>query len=94
MAIKTVTGVVEDVNLGLGVQHPTLTLLTDTGTILTFKLGPERVLLASDVELLPGAALKVKYATSLCTNELLALEITDADGDVLVLRTDDGLPAW
>jgi hypothetical protein len=92
--IKTVAGVVEDVNVGLGVQHPTLTLLTDTGAVLTFKLGPERVLLASDVELLPGSALKVKYTTSLCVDELLALEITDAEGDVLVLRTDDGLPAW
>lgn len=92
--IKTVSGNVEDVNLGLGLQHPTLTLQTDTGSVLTFKLGPERVLLASDVEILPGVNLRVKYATSLCSGELIALEIMDADGDVLLLRTDDGLPAW
>jgi hypothetical protein len=90
----TVSGTVEDVSLGLGIQHPTLTLLTQSGSLLTFKLGPERVLLASDVELIPGAQLTIEYVSSACADELIVLRIVDTDGDVLILRDSNAVPVW
>src|SRR5262245_60921883 len=44
-------GIVEQINSGVGIQMPTLTLKLSDGTLLTFKLGPERILLESDLEL-------------------------------------------
>jgi len=92
-SIATVTGVIESVHAGVGIQHPTLTLRSGD-QLLTFKLGPERVLLESGLELNPGATLIVRYAVAACTGELLALALTDAEGNTLVLRTDSGQPAW
>jgi len=92
-SIKTATGIIDRVTIGAGIQHPTLVLKVGD-VLLTIELGPERILLDSDLELTPGATLTVKYAESLCSDSYVALQITDADGDTLVLRHDDGTPAW
>lgn len=92
-AIATVTGVIESVHAGVGIQHPTLTLRAGD-QLLTFKLGPERVILGAGFELNPGATLTVRYAVAACTGELIALSLTDAEGNTLLLRTDSGQPAW
>ncbi len=92
-SIATLTGTIESVNAGAGIEHPTLTLKTATGS-MSFKLGPERILLASDFEPKEGATLTVRYGETSCTGEYLALALTDAEGRTLVLRTDDGRPAW
>lgn len=70
---------------------PALTVKVADGSLLTFKLGPERVLLASDLEL---KAVTVKYAAASCTGELIALAVTNAAGVTVVLRDEPGRPAW
>jgi hypothetical protein len=92
-SIATVTGVVDSVDAGIGIQHPTVSLKVD-GKLMPFKIGPERILLEADFELKPGATLTVRYAVATCTGELIALALTDAAGNTLVLRSDDGRPAW
>jgi hypothetical protein len=92
-SIATVTGQIESAEAGAGIQHPTLTLRTG-GQLLTFKLGPERIFLQADFELIPGAMLTVRYALATSSGQLIALSLTDASGRTLVLRTDWGHPAW
>jgi hypothetical protein len=92
VSVQTATGTIESVNAALGIQFPVLVLKTQDGALLTIKLGPERLLLASDFELKPGATLTVQYATATVTGELVALQLTDALGNVLVLRDPDGMP--
>lgn len=83
---QTATGVIDRVNAGIGIQQPTLVLKLAGGTLLTVKLGSERLILASDFELNAGATLTVKYAESTCTGELVALQLTDPSGKTLILR--------
>lgn len=90
----TVTGSVEKVTAGTGIQFPTVVLKTADNKHLTIKIGPERVLLAADFEITAGQKLTVKYAASTCKDELVALELTDSNGRKLVLREQDGTPAW
>jgi hypothetical protein len=85
--VKTVTGIVEQVNAGAGIQMPALTLKTADGQTITMKIGPERILLANDFELKPGDQVTAKYAPAACTNEFVALELTNAAGNTVVLRT-------
>jgi hypothetical protein len=92
--VAVVSGIVDQINIGVGIQLPTLTMRTAAGALLTFKLGPERVLLESDVELKTGEPATVKYASSTCSNELVALTVTDAAGKTVVLRDDVDRPAW
>lgn len=92
--IATVSGTIIQLNQGVGIQMPTLTLKTSDGSVLLLKLGPERVLLAADVELAVGDRITVKYARLSCTDELVVLSLTTASGQTLVLRNDDGTPAW
>jgi hypothetical protein len=73
---------------------PTLTLKTADGKLLTFKLGPERTLLAADVELKAGDKVTVRYAVETCTDELVALAITTSTGVTIRLRNDDCTPCW
>jgi hypothetical protein len=72
---------------------PTLVLKTD-GKLLTLKIGPERILLGADFELNPGQSVTVRYAQATCTDEYLALQITNSAGVTVTLRGDDGTPAW
>lgn len=58
------TGIIDRVNAGLGIQFPVLVLKLQDNTLLSVKLGPERMLLAADFELNPGAALTVQYAAA------------------------------
>jgi hypothetical protein len=85
--VRTATGVVEAVNAGAGIQMPTLTLKTADGQTITMKIGPERILLAKDFELKPGDQVTAKYALATCTNEYVALELTNPAGVTVVLRT-------
>lgn len=88
-----VSGAIEQVNAGPGIQMPTLVVKTADSKLLTIKIGPERLLLSSDLELIPGAFVTVKYAVG-CTGDPVALAITDASGITLVLRDDSGRPLW
>jgi hypothetical protein len=92
-SIATVSGVVDQVTAGLGIQFPTLVLKT-ADKMLTLKIGPERLLEAADFEIKAGDTLTAKYAVVVCTGETVALELTNAAGVKVVLRNDDGAPAW
>jgi hypothetical protein len=83
---QTASGVIDKVNAAVGIQQPTLVLKLKDGSLLTVKLGSERLLLASDFELNAGDALTVKYAQSTCKDEFVALELTNASGKTLTLR--------
>jgi hypothetical protein len=90
----TINGTVEKVTAGAGIQFPTVVLKTADNKLLTIKIGPERVLLAADFEIVAAQKLTVKYAVSTCKEELVALELTDSNGRKIVLREQDGTPAW
>lgn len=92
-SIASITGKIDKVTLGAGIQMPTLVLNAD-GKLMTFKIGPERILLEADFELNPGQTVTVKYAYETCTEEYLALQITNTAGVTVTLRNDDGTPAW
>ncbi len=91
-AIETVSGVVEQVTAGIGIQMPSLVLKTSAG-LLTIKIGPERILEAADFEIKAGDSLTVRSARS-CTGETVALELTNASGITVILRGSNGYPAW
>jgi hypothetical protein len=93
-SITSASGTVEKVTAGVGVQFPSVVLKTADAKLLTIKIGPERVLLAADFEIVAGQKLTVKYAVSICKDELVALELTDSNGRTVVLRAADGAPAW
>lgn len=93
-SITTATGVIDRVTVGLGIQHPNLVLRTEEGKLLTIELGPERLFLAADFEVAAGATVTVKYALATCSQELVALELTNEQGVTVVLRNADGTPAW
>lgn len=92
-SVAFASGTIEQINSGPGIQMPTLVLKTADSKLLTIKLGSERLLLSSDLELIPGAFVTVKYAAA-CDGDLVALAITDAAGTTLVLRDDSGRPLW
>lgn len=85
-SIQTVSGVAESVTYGAGIQLPVLTLKTSGGALIAMKIGPERILLAADFELKPGDAVTAAYAHATCTDEFVALELTNAAGVTVVLR--------
>jgi hypothetical protein len=91
-SIKTVTGKIDSVTAGVGIQQPTL-VLKSGADVLTIKIGPERVLFDSDIELAPGQEVTVRYGLATCSNENVALSIT-VGGVTVVLRGDDGRAAW
>lgn len=92
-SIGTASGTVDNVIMGAGIQMPALTVKTGDGKLVVIKIGPERLLLASDIELKPGDTVSVKYAQT-CTGELVALALTTSAGKTVTLRDDDGTPAW
>jgi hypothetical protein len=87
-------GIIEQINSGFGIQMRTLTLRVADGALVTFKLGPERILLASDLELKVGEQVTVKYASSTCCDKLVALAITNSAGKTVVLRDETRRPGW
>lgn len=89
---KTAKGTIVSVEAGLGIQYPTLVLKLADSTLLTFKLGPERLLLAADFELKAGDAISVTYATCTENDELVVLSLTNAAGVTITLRDGDGWP--
>lgn len=93
-SIETVTGTIDKVNAGLGIQQPSLVLKTADGKLLTVRIGPEHILLEADFPLAAGDELTITYALATCSDEYVALELMNAAGDKLVLRNSDGTPAW
>ncbi len=91
-AVATASGTVDQVTAGVGIQMPTV-VLSSEGKLLTVKIGPERILEASDFEIKAGDIITIKYGVT-CTSETVALEMTNAAGVKLVLRNEDGTPAW
>lgn len=90
----TISGEVERVTMGAGIQQPTLVIKQGDGTLVSVKIGPERILLENEFELNPGEPVAAKVAVATCKDELVALELTNADGVTVVLRDDLGRPAW
>lgn len=93
-SIQTVTGVVEKVTAGTGIQMPVLALKTAAGELMSMKIGPERLLLAADFELRVGDPIQARIALASCTDEYVVLQLTNAAGVTVVLRDDNGTPAW
>lgn len=91
--IGTVSGTVDQITAGIGIQMPSLVLKTNDGKLLTVKIGPERVLQTADFEINAGDRLTVRYGVDRL-GDTLALELENAAGVKLVLRNDDGTPAW
>ncbi|MBI4890782.1 MAG: hypothetical protein HY821_09175 [Acidobacteria bacterium] len=90
--IKTITGTVESVTMGVGIQQPALVVKTSEG-VVAVKIGPERVLFDNDIELKPGDAVTVRYGLATCSEENVALSLT-VGGVTVILREDDGRAAW
>jgi len=93
LSARTMTGVVEELTAGYGVQYPSL-ILVAADVRIAIKLGPERVIQQSGIDFSEGVTLTIQYATSTCTEDRVAMTITDAEGKKLVLRTETGAPAW
>ncbi len=93
-SIATATGTIDKVTMGAGIEMPSMVVKTSEGKLLTVKIGPERILLDADVELAAGQAITVRYGKDANTGEYLALQLTTAAGVTVVLRHDDGTPAW
>jgi hypothetical protein len=92
-SVATVSGTVDQISAGIGVQMPSMVLKMADGNMLTVRLGPERILQAADFEIKAGDALTVRYAVT-CTAETVALELTNSAGARIVLRNDDLTLAW
>jgi hypothetical protein len=84
--VRTVTGTVDRVSMGAGIQMPYLVLKTADGTLIGMKIGPQRILLEADFELKPGEPVTVKFAHETCADENVALELTNAAGVTVTLR--------
>ena len=93
-SIATVSGTIEKLTMGAGIQMPSLVLKTGDGQLLTIKIGPERIVLEADLELQAGQSVTVRYGSDTYTGELLALQITNSASLTVTLRNDDGTPAW
>ena len=93
-SIASVAGTVDKVSMGAGIQMPSLVVKTSDGQLIAMKIGPERILLASDFELNVGERVTAKYGIAACTDENVAIQLTNAAGVTVVLRDDDGMPAW
>ncbi len=89
---RTAQGTVEEVTLGVGIQHPRL-LFRTAERLLVIQLGPARLLLDSGFEIRAGMTLTVQYAASACNEEYVALKLTNAAGQTVVLRNANGFPA-
>jgi hypothetical protein len=92
-SVKIASGVAETVTAGLGIRQPVL-VLKSGDTLLTIRIGPERVLLDADFEVKAGMNLTVKYGLATCSDEFVALELTDVVGRRIILRDQDGSPLW
>lgn len=90
-SVRTITGTIERVNFGAGIQMPTLVVKTADG-LVTMKIGPERILLSADFELNPGEAVTATYAT--CLRENVAFQLTNTAGVTVILRNPDGSVSW
>jgi hypothetical protein len=91
-SVRTISGTVERISFGPGIQIPTLVVKTAEGPLVTVKIGPERVLLAADFELRVGESVTVTLAT--CIQGNIALQLTNSAAVTVVLRDADGTPNW
>ncbi len=91
-SIQTVSGEVVEVTLGTGIRQPNV-ILQAGDDVMSIKIGPSRVLLETEFEILPKDPLTVKYGVTTCTQEKVALELTKGDSTIK-LRNEDGSRAW
>ena len=91
---NTAAGTVEKISMGIGIQMPSLVVKTSAGALVSMKLGPERVLLGADFELKGGDTVSAKSAHETCTDENVALQLTNSAGVTITLRNSDGTPNW
>ena len=84
--VKTTSGTIENLRMGLGIPMPSVTVKDAGGQLLTIRLGPERVLLASSIELRVGDRITVRYALASGCGNLVALSVTDSAGTTVNLR--------
>lgn len=90
--LQTVTGAVTAVNIGYGMQYPSITV-----NKLQIKVAPVWYLLEKNFEIRSGDILTIVAAPSTSTSDayLYAIEITNtATKSKLVLRDGSGLPLW
>jgi hypothetical protein len=92
--VNTTAGTVEKIVMGIGIQMPSLVVKTTTGALVSMKLGPERVLLTADFELKAGDAVSASYIHETCTDENVALRLTNSADVTVTLRNSDGTPNW
>jgi len=93
-SVQVITGNVDKVTMGAGIEMPTLVLKTQDGKLASIKIGPERTLLENDFEIHAGETVTAKVALATCSEELVALELTNAAGRTVVLRDSTGAPNW
>lgn len=93
-SVQTLTGTIDKLTFGPGIEQPSLMLETPDGRSFDIRIGPERILLRSNFELKVGETVTVKFALAIAANHCVALEITNSAGATLVLRNPDGTPAW
>lgn len=90
--LQTVTGAVTAVNIGYGMQYPSITV-----SKLQIKVAPVWYLLEKNFEIRSGDNLTIVAApsTSASDSYLYAIEMTNtATKSKLVLRDASGLPLW
>lgn len=93
-SVRTESGIVDRITAGVRIQMPLLVLKMSDGRLVTVKIGPERLLLDNDFEAAAGDRLTVLYAAAPCADEFIALQLIDGAGHKVILRNDDGSPAW
>jgi hypothetical protein len=90
--LQTVTGMVTAVNIGYGMQYPSITV-----NKLQIKVAPVWYLLEKNFEIRSGHNLTIVAAPSISASDayLYAIEMTNtATRSKLVLRDGTGLPLW
>lgn len=87
-----ITGQIVEIDATAGIRQPAI-VLDVGGKLVTVRIGPLRVLFATDLELAPGDVVSVIAAQETCTGNLVALKLSVGDQTVQ-LRNPDGRPAW
>jgi len=87
-----ITGQIVEIDATAGIRQPAI-VLDVGGKLVTVRIGPLRVLFATDLELAPGDVVSVIAAQETCTGNFVALELSVGDQTVQ-LRNPDGSPAW
>lgn len=93
-SVRSISGTIQSVSMGLGIEMPTLVLKSSDGSLLTIKISPEWILLAADFELKAGEQITARIGLATGSEEMVALQLTNAAGATVILRGDNGRPNW